>query len=541
MGMLAERTREATLVCLLFVLLTLVLAAPLSLSPATHALPLSADTRLFLWTISWDVQALLHHPLSLFDANIFFPEPRTLAYSEHILGSAVLGAPALLATGNPVLALNVIVLLSCVLSGLGAYFLARRAAVRPSGRGRWRRRFRLRPAALRTPRAGAPRDGAVDPVRARVLPSLLEGRRRGDLLGRRRAVHGPGAHQRSRRVVPAARARSARLLLCAALRAPAGARRTPAARSRVDGALLLGVNVLCPRSLPAGAARRRAAPHARGRLRLGAQLVSFLASPSHVQRGCWCSFPACATLSVTRARTCSRGGSHCRSPRSRSSRVGRGQGERRARADTATAARPRQQTAVAPSPRWLGVLDTVIVLVALVTLVIHVVGRHRLDGRHAEPDARGRDGARSPYSSVVVAPVSRSGAATPFTFTPACADPDAVRRFVEARVASTPASTSCCSPGVGLGLPRTGYVLYTTLYRLVPGFDLIRVPSRLGVLTLLAVAVLAAVGPRPRSSPACRDGAGPRRARPWSFCSPASSPPSRSDAALRPRAARHRP
>ena len=125
MGMLAGRTREATLVCLLFVLLTLVLAAPLSLSPATHALPLSADTRLFLWTISWDVEALLHHPLSLFDANIFFPEPRTLAYSEHILGSAVLGAPALLATGNPVLALNVIVLLSCVLCGIGAYVLAR--------------------------------------------------------------------------------------------------------------------------------------------------------------------------------------------------------------------------------------------------------------------------------------------------------------------------------------------------------------------------------------------------------------------------------
>ena len=123
------RARELTLVGLLFVLLTLVLAAPLSLAPATKALPLSADTRLFLWTISWDVHALLHQPLSIFDANIFFPEPRTLAYSEHLIGSAVLGAPALLATGNPVLALNVIVLLSCVLSGLGAYYLARRLGV----------------------------------------------------------------------------------------------------------------------------------------------------------------------------------------------------------------------------------------------------------------------------------------------------------------------------------------------------------------------------------------------------------------------------
>ena len=46
-----------------------------------------------------------------------------------LIGSAVLGAPALLATGNPVFALNVIVLLSCVLSGLGAYYLARRLDV----------------------------------------------------------------------------------------------------------------------------------------------------------------------------------------------------------------------------------------------------------------------------------------------------------------------------------------------------------------------------------------------------------------------------
>jgi hypothetical protein len=40
--------------------------------------------------------------------------------------------------------------------------------------------------------------------------------------------------------------------------------------------------------------------------------------------------------------------------------------------------------------------------------------------------------------------------------------------------------------------PRAG--LYTALYRLVPGFDFIRVPSRLTVLTVLALAVLAGMG-----------------------------------------------
>ena len=80
---------------------------------------LSADTRLFLWTLSWDVHALLHQPLRLFDANIFHPEPlRTLAYSEHVFGSAARRrAVPDLASDNPVLALNAVVLLSCVLSG----------------------------------------------------------------------------------------------------------------------------------------------------------------------------------------------------------------------------------------------------------------------------------------------------------------------------------------------------------------------------------------------------------------------------------------
>jgi hypothetical protein len=116
-----------------FVLLTAVLTLPLSLEPATRAMALSADTRLFLWTLSWDVHALLHQPLRLFDANIFHPEPRTLAYSEHVVGSAIVGAPFLLASGNPVLALNVVVLLSCVLSGAGTFFLARELGISRGG------------------------------------------------------------------------------------------------------------------------------------------------------------------------------------------------------------------------------------------------------------------------------------------------------------------------------------------------------------------------------------------------------------------------
>ena len=132
-GRKTSRLRQTVAVVAVFVALTAVLTFPLSLEPGTRALPLSADTRLFLWTLSWDVHALLHQPLRLFDANIFHPEPRTLAYSEHLVGSAVLGAPFLLATDNPVLALNVVVLLSCVLSGAGTFLLARQLGIGAAG------------------------------------------------------------------------------------------------------------------------------------------------------------------------------------------------------------------------------------------------------------------------------------------------------------------------------------------------------------------------------------------------------------------------
>jgi len=129
----ASRRNGALLVAGVFVLLTAVLTLPLSLEPATRAMALSADTRLFLWTLSWDVHALLHQPLRLFDANIFHPEPRTLAYSEHVVGSAIVGAPFLVASGNPVLALNAVILLSCVLSGAGTFFLARELGISRAG------------------------------------------------------------------------------------------------------------------------------------------------------------------------------------------------------------------------------------------------------------------------------------------------------------------------------------------------------------------------------------------------------------------------
>ena len=121
--------REAAFAACLYAALTLVMAYPLTRHPASTAVQHGADTNLLLWLIQWNAHGFLHQPLSIFDANIFYPFRHTLAYAENVIGSAILAAPVLWVSGNPVLALNVVTLLSIVLCGLGAFLLMRRLGI----------------------------------------------------------------------------------------------------------------------------------------------------------------------------------------------------------------------------------------------------------------------------------------------------------------------------------------------------------------------------------------------------------------------------
>ena len=64
--------------------------------------------------------------MHVFDANIFYPHRRTLAFSEANLGAGAMAVPAYWATKNPYFAHNFSVLLAFVLSAVGMYYLARR-------------------------------------------------------------------------------------------------------------------------------------------------------------------------------------------------------------------------------------------------------------------------------------------------------------------------------------------------------------------------------------------------------------------------------
>src|SRR6185436_222603 len=118
---------------LLYVALTILFAYPLSIDPAGRLLNASPDTLLMAWMLKWDTHAFTHRPLSIFEANIYYPHHDTLAYSENLIGSAVFAAPIFWLTDNTVLAFNLVALSSCVLCGIGAWLLARRLGISQIG------------------------------------------------------------------------------------------------------------------------------------------------------------------------------------------------------------------------------------------------------------------------------------------------------------------------------------------------------------------------------------------------------------------------
>ena len=121
MPRLLARPRLATFA--LFVALAVLHTWPLAGDPVHLSRNDHADTLLNEWTVAWVAHQLPRDPLHLFDANIFYPDAGTLAYSEHLLVPALMGAPIYWATHSPVLTYNFLVLLGMTLTGWASCLL----------------------------------------------------------------------------------------------------------------------------------------------------------------------------------------------------------------------------------------------------------------------------------------------------------------------------------------------------------------------------------------------------------------------------------
>ena len=89
---------------------------PLATNPGGLSRHDNADTMLNEWIVAWVAHEAPRDPLHLFDANIFFPEPRPLAFSEHMTVQGIVAVPFFRLGASPVLAYNLLVIAGLALS-----------------------------------------------------------------------------------------------------------------------------------------------------------------------------------------------------------------------------------------------------------------------------------------------------------------------------------------------------------------------------------------------------------------------------------------
>jgi hypothetical protein len=468
------------LVASAFVVLAVAMTHPLGTHPGSRALDQGPDTRLFLWTVGWDLHALATPGQPLFDANIFFPARHTLAYSENLVGLALLAAPVRALGGDLLLSLNVASLVSLVLCGLGAFVLGRQLGLGLLSSVLAGLVFAFAPPRLM--RLGQPHQLAVQ-----WIPFCLAFVHRYLGTGRRRALTLAAVFF----VLQALTSGHGALFLTLALgllvawRGLSGEGRG-AARTLDVGVALVAVAVAASALLypyaevRAGQGLRRGLEEAE---RWSPNLESFFASPTHVHRA------LLSFIDTQDARTYLFPGVVPFLLLGTLAWPGARRRDRNA-IETASGGRP--------PPRWRRVLanalDAAVLLAGLVSFVALATGGFRFEKGGLELSVRDPGRPVLILAVLVVARFLLAGR-TPSALSrgPSRAARSARHFFESAAVpeAGFYALLGVVSLWAALG-PRFG--LYAVLYRVVPGFDLVRVPSRFATLTLLALGILAAFG-----------------------------------------------
>lgn len=151
------------------------------------------DPLLNTWILGWDASHVLRFlgghfsALSGFwNANIFYPEPLTLAYSEHLIAEAIQILPVYALTGNLILCYNLLFLSTFILSGLGVFLLVRELT--GNGRAAFLAGLLYGFALFR-----AAHFGQVQVLSAQWMPFVLFGLRRYFVTRRRTALAGAAA------------------------------------------------------------------------------------------------------------------------------------------------------------------------------------------------------------------------------------------------------------------------------------------------------------------------------------------------------------
>ena len=121
--MLRFRRVHAFAICLVLAVLH---TWPLAVHPGRYSRNDNADTELNEWILAWVEHQLPRDPAHLFQANIFYPAPDALAFSEPLIVPALMGAPVAWSGGSPVLVYNLVLILGFALTAFATYVLVER-------------------------------------------------------------------------------------------------------------------------------------------------------------------------------------------------------------------------------------------------------------------------------------------------------------------------------------------------------------------------------------------------------------------------------
>lgn len=115
--------RLAAVLVSLYAFVTLVMMWPFMNLRALGSASYEGDARLILWTLAWDNHAVLDR-VPIFDANIYYPAVSALGYNDPLIGISLFTLPIYAATRNPVLAYNLVWLVTPLLNLLAMHALA---------------------------------------------------------------------------------------------------------------------------------------------------------------------------------------------------------------------------------------------------------------------------------------------------------------------------------------------------------------------------------------------------------------------------------
>jgi hypothetical protein len=122
-----QRGPQTAAAALAYAAITVVMTWPIARGLASDVPADLGDSLLNMWIMAWVAEGLVAIArggmsfADLWNANIFHPAPLSLTFSEHLIPQAIQGMPAYLATGNVVLAYNLVFLATFALSGLGTF------------------------------------------------------------------------------------------------------------------------------------------------------------------------------------------------------------------------------------------------------------------------------------------------------------------------------------------------------------------------------------------------------------------------------------